>query len=195
MQTLNNRKTPYIKNRFLKKNPLNSEINVTPLVDVMLVLLIIFMLTAPMLVSGIMVDLPKTKQTPLSGKDEPLVLSIDAQGNYYLQDLPINSVKLKAKLQAVINTQPKIRIFVRGDKDTHYGNVAQLFAMVKEIGCDNVALITEASENHSKPQTISHAKNNNSKKKINSRNNINYNQGKISDKNTNKKNHSTNTSN
>lgn len=125
---------------------LNSEINVTPFVDVMLVLLVIFMVTSPMLVAGIEVDLPRTKSAPLAGDDEPLVLSIDKGGNFYIQETKIESKQLQAKLKALAKEKHEIRIFVRGDQAINYGKVMELFSLVKETGFTNVSLVTDIAE-------------------------------------------------
>src|SRR5579862_2645664 len=94
-----------------------AEINVTPLVDVMLVLLIIFMVTAPLMTSGVSVDLPKTSAQPLNSDSEPLTVSIKADGSIFLQDQAVDIGDLVAKLQSIAQNNPERRIFVRGDKD------------------------------------------------------------------------------
>jgi biopolymer transport protein TolR len=98
-----------------------SEINVTPLVDVMLVLLIIFMVTAPLMTSGVSVDLPKTDAKPLNTDSEPLTVSINSEGKIFLQSEEIQLPELVAKLQALSQNDNGRRIFVRGDKDISYG--------------------------------------------------------------------------
>ncbi len=125
---------------------LNSEINITPFVDVMLVLLIIFMVTAPMLISGIEVDLPKTKASPLSGSDEPIVISVDKTGSFFLQENKLSPYELEKKLVAVLAEKPQTRIFIKGDRNINYGKVIELFAIVKNIGFSNVALVTEVNQ-------------------------------------------------
>ena len=130
------------------RRALNSEINVTPFVDVMLVLLVIFMVTSPMLVAGVNVDLPKTKSSPLSGQDEPLAITIDKKGNIYLQENKINIDELPKKLEAVLGEKKDTRIFVRGDQSANYGKVVVVFSSLKEAGFNNVALVTQA---HSTP--------------------------------------------
>lgn len=125
---------------------LSSEINITPFVDVMLVLLIIFMVTAPMLISGIEVDLPKTKAGQLKGSDEPLVISVDRGGNLYIQEENLTPQQLLTKLTAVMSVTPQIRIFIKGDQNINYGKVIELFALVKEVGFTNVALVTEIDQ-------------------------------------------------
>jgi biopolymer transport protein TolR len=130
------------------RRPLNSEINVTPFVDVMLVLLVIFMVTSPMLVSGVHVELPKTKSAALSGQDEPLSITIEKNGSVYIHESKIKLSDLNAKLSAVLKEKKETRIFVRGDKDVDYGTVMHVFSEIKESGYNNVALVTEAPTGH-----------------------------------------------
>lgn len=122
---------------------LNSEINITPFVDVMLVLLIIFMVTSPMLISGIEVELPKTISLPISENSEPLVISIDKFGKLYIQENLIDLYSLEAKLSAILNAKPETKIFIRGDKAINYEKVVELFSLIKKIGFSQVALVTE----------------------------------------------------
>lgn len=133
-----------------RRRRLSSEINITPFVDVMLVLLVIFMVTAPMLISGIEVDLPKTKSGQITGNDEPLVISLDKGGNFYLQETLVAPNELLSKLFAVMAATPQIRVFIKGDQSINYGKVIELFALVKEVGFTNVALITEIDQRESK---------------------------------------------
>lgn len=125
------------------KRSLNSDINVTPLVDVMLVLLVIFMITSPMLVAGVQVDLPKTKASALAGQDEPIAISVDKYGNVYIQETKIKLEELGAKLNAVVKENKDIRIFVRGDKAIDYGRVMEVFGAIKSAGFRNIALVSE----------------------------------------------------
>ena len=120
-----------------------AEINVTPLVDVMLVLLVIFMVTAPLMTSGVSVDLPKTNAQPLNNDSQPLTVSINAQGQIYLQDQVVDLTDLVAKLQAISQNNPDRRIFVRGDKDLAYGRIMQVMATVTNGGFTKVALLAE----------------------------------------------------
>ncbi len=122
-----------------------AEINVTPMVDVMLVLLIIFMVTSPMLVAGITVDLPETSASPVSGQDEPLSITVDAKGNIYIQDNQIKSSELVPKLTAITGEKRDTRIFVRGDKKINYGKVMEVVGAINAAGFTKVALITEVS--------------------------------------------------
>ncbi len=128
------------------KRALKSEINVTPLVDVMLVLLVIFMVTSPMLVSGVHVDLPKSTASPIGGQDEPIAVTIDAKRKIYIQNMEVELSKLGPKLAAVVKQKYDTRIFVRGDKNVSYGDVMRLFGTLQEAGFNNVALITEVSQ-------------------------------------------------
>ena len=120
-----------------------SEINVTPMVDVMLVLLIIFMVTAPLLTVGVPVDLPKTKASMISGKDEPLVITIDGMGRVFLQETEIELEKLVPRLRAITANKRDTRIFVRGDRSVFYGQIMQVMGTVNAAGFAKVALIVE----------------------------------------------------
>ena len=120
-----------------------SEINVTPMVDVMLVLLVIFMVTAPMLTVGVTVDLPKTKAAAIAGDDEPLAISIDAEGQIFLQETLMDLDGLVPRLLAITDNNRDVRIFVRGDKDIDYGRVMEVMGTVNSAGFKKVALITE----------------------------------------------------
>lgn len=124
-----------------------SEINVTPLVDVMLVLLIIFMITAPMLVAGVNVDLPETQAGPIVGQDEPLVLSINKKGELYLFDSKIQRKNLIEKLQAITKEKKDTRIFIKGDKMVDYGLVVGVIAEIHIAGFTKVALISNIKDN------------------------------------------------
>jgi len=133
-------------NQFLRKNRKKKAIdtiNVTPLVDVMLVLLIIFMVTSPMIVAGIKVDLPKTQSSPLAGKDEPLSVTVTKTGALFLNDSQIPRENLVAKLKAITNENYNIRIFVRGDKNADYGSVIKIIGLLSKSGFSKVSLITE----------------------------------------------------
>jgi biopolymer transport protein TolR len=120
-----------------------AEINVTPLVDVMLVLLIIFMVTAPLMTSGVSVDLPKTNAQPLNSDSEPLTVTIKADGSIYLQDQAIDLSEIVAKLQAIAQNNSDRRIFVRGDKDLAYGRIMQVMGTIIQGGFTKVALLAE----------------------------------------------------
>src|ERR1700733_3238987 len=120
-----------------------AEINVTPLVDVMLVLLIIFMVTAPLMTSGVSVDLPKTSAQPLNTDSEPLTVSINAEGGIFLQEQAVDLPDLVAKLQAIAQNNPERRIFVRGDKAITYGRIMEVMGTITEGGFTKVALLAE----------------------------------------------------
>jgi len=120
-----------------------SDINVTPMVDVMLVLLVIFMVTAPLLTAGVQVDLPKTKAATLSGQDEPLAVSVDAQGRIFLQETEVDLDGLAPRLIAITHNNPDTRIFVRGDRGISYGRIMEVMGTVNAAGFSKVALITE----------------------------------------------------
>jgi biopolymer transport protein TolR len=120
-----------------------SEINVTPFVDVMLVLLVVFMVTAPLLTVGVEVNLPKTTADSLPGDDEPLTVSIDAEGTLYLQELEITLDELIPKLRAIAAERENMRIFVRGDKAIDYGRVMLVMGTINAAGFTKVGLVTE----------------------------------------------------
>lgn len=120
-----------------------SEINVTPMVDVMLVLLIIFMVTAPLLTVGVPVDLPKTQAAPLQEKDEPLTVSVNSKGDIFLQETAIDVETLIPRLQAITGVNPEARIFVRGDKGVSYGRIMEVMGAITAAGYTKVALLTE----------------------------------------------------
>ena len=125
---------------------LMGEINVTPFVDVMLVLLIVFMITAPLLTVGVTVDLPQTTSAPLPGQDEPLSVSINRDGAVFLQDSAIGLEELGPRLQAITERKPDTRVFVRGDKVIDYGRVMQVVGAIHAAGLTKVALVTEFQE-------------------------------------------------
>jgi biopolymer transport protein TolR len=120
-----------------------AEINVTPLVDVMLVLLIVFMVTAPLMTSGVNVDLPKADAKQLNSDSEPLTVSIKANGGIYLQDQQVQLPELVTKLQAIAANDMTRRIFVRGDKGIQYGQVMQVMATIAQGGFTKVALLAQ----------------------------------------------------
>ena len=130
------------KLRSSKKEPI-SEINVTPFVDVMLVLLIIFMVTAPLLTVGVQVDLPETSADTLPEDMEPLTLTINAKGEIFIQETKVEYEKIIAKIMAVSNNRTDTRIFVRGDKTINYGRVLEIMGMLSGSGFTKVALISE----------------------------------------------------
>lgn len=120
-----------------------SEINVTPFVDVMLVLLVVFMVTAPLLTVAVPVDLPKTQARTISQDKEPLVVSLDADGRAYLQEKSLTDEALIQKLKAVTGANPDARIFVRGDKSVSYGRIMEVMGAISAAGFNKVALVAE----------------------------------------------------
>lgn len=122
-----------------------NEINVTPFVDVMLVLLVIFMITAPMLTSGVTVDLPKTKSTALPGNDQPVAVTIRLDGSIYIQNTEVELSELGSKLEAILGEKKETRIFIRGDRAIDYGRVMQVVSAINGSGFTRVALLTDTS--------------------------------------------------
>ena len=120
-----------------------SEINVTPFVDVMLVLLIIFMVTAPLLTVGVQVDLPETSADTLPEESEPLTLTINSKGEVFIQETKIEFDNLIKKILAVSNNRTDTRIYVRGDKNINYGRVLEIMGTLSGAGFSKVALISE----------------------------------------------------
>jgi len=128
-----------------------SDINVTPMVDVMLVLLVVFMITAPLLSAGVPVDLPKTETAQLTGQDEPLVVTVDAKGKAYLQDNPIDDEALGPRLEAITSNRKDARIFVRGDRTLAYGRIMEVMGIVSRAGFTKVALVAEIPSEPPRP--------------------------------------------
>jgi len=122
-----------------------AEINITPMVDVMLVLLVIFMVAAPMMTSGVTVDLPKSSASPVSGQDEPLAVSITADGKIYIQKTLVPLKDLQTKLKPIAAAKKDTRIFVRGDKSVDYGKIMQVVGEINAAGFTKVALITDVA--------------------------------------------------
>lgn len=126
-----------------------AEINVVPYIDVMLVLLIIFMVTAPLLTQGVKVELPKTVSTPIDDQDhEPLVVSIKADGTYYIklgknEEKPKPLSEISEQVSKVLKLQPKTPVLVWGDTKVPYGNVVELMALLQQAGAESVGLVTE----------------------------------------------------
>ena len=122
------------------------EINVTPFVDVMLVLLIVFMVTAPLLTVGVEVDLPKTKAGAINADAAPLVVSIKSDGSLYLQETVVEPQALIPRLKAISNANPDVRIFVRGDRAVSYGEVLSVMGRIQSAGFEKVALVAKLPE-------------------------------------------------
>src|SRR5471030_1799556 len=123
-----------------------SDINVTPMVDVMLVLLVIFMITAPLLQVGVPVDLPKTSAQQVGGKDEPLVVSVNAKDEIYLGETRYEPDVLATKLKAVHDEKPDQRVFIRGDKTINYGRMMQVMGIVIDSGFRQLGLLGEQGD-------------------------------------------------
>ena len=122
------------------------EINVTPFVDVMLVLLIVFMVTAPLLTVGVEVDLPKTRAGQINADAAPLVVSIKMDGSLFLQETEVPSDQLIARLKAISEANPDVRIFVRGDAAVVYGEVLGVMGRIQSAGFERVALVAQLPE-------------------------------------------------
>jgi biopolymer transport protein TolR len=120
-----------------------SEINVTPLVDVMLVLLIVFMVAAPLLTVGVPVDLPKAAAPAINENKEPLVVSVNAKGAIYLQETTVEDESLVPRLQAITHNNPTASIYVRGDRAINYGRVLEVMSMISAAGFTKVSLVAE----------------------------------------------------
>lgn len=128
-----------------------SEINVTPLVDVMLVLLIVFMVAAPLMTVGVPVDLPETRAKPLQGDNEPINVSIDKDHKIFLQESEIDPETLIAKLQAIAKNGYEERIFVRADTNVDYGSVMKIMGSLNQAGFKKIGLVTGSEPDH-KPE-------------------------------------------
>ena len=124
-----------------------SEINVTPFVDVMLVLLIIFMVTAPLLTVGVQVDLPESAADSLSEDQEPLTLTINSKGEVFIQEHQVVFEKMVAKILAISNNRTDTRIYVRGDRTINYGRVLEVMGLLSGAGFSKVALISQPYQN------------------------------------------------
>ncbi len=131
-----------------------AEINVVPYIDVMLVLLIIFMITAPMLTQGVKVDLPQAAANPVDPSEnnsEPLIVSVDAEGLFYIaigdkQDQPIDAQPLMVKVAAVLRRSPQTQVMVKGDSAANYGQVVYVMTLLQQAGAPSVGLITKQPE-------------------------------------------------
>lgn len=120
-----------------------SEINVTPFVDVMLVLLIVFMVAAPLLTVGVPIDLPQTRSQPLQGDEEPLTVTVKADGQVFLQETPVELGELSARLLAIADGGYEERVYVRGDRAVDYGEVMQVMGTLSAAGFRRIGLVTE----------------------------------------------------
>ena len=132
--------------RLAKKKNLKAEINVVPYIDVMLVLLIIFMVLSPLLIQGVEVNLPSTDTTKMSVQNEPMVISIDKNGNYYInvgdESLPIDLNELKRKSMIIFEANPDIEIVFQSDRDVIFDSVAKAMAAIQGVGISNIGIVT-----------------------------------------------------
>ena len=126
---------------------LMSEINVTPLVDVMLVLLIIFMVTAPMMMQGVDVALPETTSAPLAAEKEHLVVSIDPKGQIFINEFEVSLDVLSSKLSKILEGKPDKEAYLRADKNIPYGTVVRVMAEIKAAGIDKLGMVTVPLDN------------------------------------------------
>ena len=124
-----------------------SEINVTPMVDVMLVLLIIFMVAAPMLTVGVPIKLPETQARAINSESQPITISVDEAGAVFLNDTEIAVDEVVPKLQAIAKAGYQERIFVRGDRSADYGTVMKVMARISAAGFKNIGLVTDQERN------------------------------------------------
>jgi len=131
----------------VRKRPM-SEINVVPYIDVMLVLLVIFMVTAPLLAQGVKVELPQVASEPLQGStDEPLIVSVDAEGHAYLnygeeENAPVDGETLVTRVSALLRHRPGIEVLVKGDRSVSYGDVVRVMVLLQRAGAPGIGLIT-----------------------------------------------------
>jgi biopolymer transport protein TolR len=121
-----------------------SEINVTPLVDVMLVLLVVFMVTAPLLTVGVPVELPQTQAPPINEQKEPLVITVNRDGVIFIQETTVPIESLIVRLQSITGSNPDAVLYVRGDKEINYGRVLEVMSLVSAAGFRKVSLVAEA---------------------------------------------------
>jgi len=125
-----------------RRRPL-SDINVTPFVDVMLVLLVIFMVTAPLMQQGIPVELPKTQTSGLSMDEDPLVVTVKRDGGVFVQDAPIDLKELQAKLESVFESRGNGEVFLKADGKVAYETVAKTLAILRKAGAKQIGMVTE----------------------------------------------------
>jgi len=123
-----------------------SQINVTPLVDVMLVLLVIFMVTAPIIQQGVQVNLPQTQAGAIPGKEEQLVVSINRNGRVFLNDTGMTPAELGQKLRAIRGIKADKEVYLRADQDVRYGVVMRVIAEIKQAGIEKVGMVTRPQE-------------------------------------------------
>ena len=143
----------------MKKRKLIAEINVVPYIDVMLVLLVIFMVTAPLLTQGIEVELPKASSEPIESvpDHDPLVLSVDAEGNLYLnagddEDQPSSGQKIRTLVGIILGEKPDTPIFVKADRSVAYGNVVGAMVVLQQAGATNIGFVTDPLDTYPVPE-------------------------------------------
>jgi biopolymer transport protein TolR len=129
-----------------RSNDSMSQINVTPLVDVMLVLLVIFMVTAPILQQGISVNLPHVQAGPLQGEEVQLVVTVSAEGKVFLNDAGLSVAELGPKLQAILRERPDRHVFLRADESVSYGEVMKVMGVIREAGVQRLGMVTAQPE-------------------------------------------------
>lgn len=141
--------SPTVMSSRRHRRRLLAEINVVPYIDVSLVLLVIFMVTAPLLYQGVKVNLPQASAEPIPPQqDEPIIVELDRDGNYYLSigenpGAALTSVSLLAKVAAVMRQQPKTRVLIRGDEQVAYGKIVEVMARLQQAGVPQVGLMTQ----------------------------------------------------
>ncbi|WP_298273159.1 protein TolR [Geobacter sp.] len=123
-----------------------AQINVTPLVDVMLVLLVIFMVTAPMMQQGMQVNLPKAETKAMSAQEEAVVVSVDRSGKVYINSAEVAAGDLKAKLTTMVANRTKKEVFLKADRDVPYGDVVRTMAEIKGAGIERLGMVTEPAQ-------------------------------------------------
>ena len=131
-----------------------SEINVTPLVDVMLVLLVVFMVTAPLLTVGVPVELPQTQAPPINEPKEPLVITVNRDGAIFIQETTVPVESLIVRLQSITGSNPDAVLYVRGDKEINYGRVLEVMSLVSAAGFRKVSLVAEAPKIAARPAAV-----------------------------------------
>jgi biopolymer transport protein TolR len=143
----------------LKKRKLMGDINVVPYIDVMLVLLIIFMVTAPLLTQGVKVELPKAGAEPIESEPdhEPLVISVDVEGNLYIsvgddEDKPVSGKEIIARTSAVLDRRPQTPVLVKADRSVPYGNVVGAMVLLQQAGAESVGFVTDPLDTYPVPE-------------------------------------------
>lgn len=127
---------------------INAEINITPFVDVILVLLVIFMVTAPLMKVGVPINLPKEKARILNEKQEPVTISINGKGEIFIQDTIVEIQQLSLKIKAILTAKPNTPVFIKADKNLYYGKVINIMNQLNSVGINKIALMTEIPSRH-----------------------------------------------